>query len=430
MQKFITLQPINKVNGTLTLPGSKSLSNRVLLLSAQSSGTTRIYNLLDSDDVRYMLEALKKLGIIYRFYNNGKICEIDGIGRSLYCNSKLTLFLGNAGTALRPLTAALSLYAKDIILTGEKRMTERPIGDLIDALKQGGAKIDYLSKINYPPIRIRGGYVGGHITINGELSSQFITALLMMAPLAPEDSTIHIVGNLVSKPYITITIALMKNFGIEVQHDDTYQNFYIKGATQYRSPGEYFIEGDASSASYFLAAAAIRGGTVRVKGITKNSIQGDIYFANVLEKMGAIIKWGENFIECTRGSLQSIDMDMNAIPDSAMTIAIVALFATGESTTLRNIYNWRIKETDRLRAMSIELRKIGASVTEGKDFITVKPPTIFIPATIHTYNDHRIAMCFSLLALANIPITIENPACTNKTFPNFFKQLANISFFK
>ncbi|WP_395479614.1 3-phosphoshikimate 1-carboxyvinyltransferase [Candidatus Curculioniphilus buchneri] len=428
MQETLTLHPISCVNGTLNLPGSKSVSNRALLLAAQASGTTRLINLLKSDDVFHMLTALNQLGITCRVSQDHCSCEVDGSGGPLRSNNNIPpIFLGNAGTAMRPLVAALSLQSQEITLTGESRMNERPIGHLVDALCQGGAKIEYLGQKNYPPLRLHGGYRGGNIVINGDISSQFLTALLMMAPLAPLDSYIRVKGTLVSQPYINITIELMKCFGIQVEHDN-YQTFYIQGGRTYCSPRDYLIEGDASSASYFLAAAAIRGGTVRVHGIGRHSLQGDIRFADALEKMGATICWGDNFIECTRGTLNSIDIDVNHIPDAAMTLATTALFATnGGTTTLRNIYNWRVKETDRLIAMATELRKVGAIVTEGRDFIKITPPRQLTSASISTYNDHRMAMCFSLVALSNTPVVIMNPQCTHKTFPNFFDQLKKLS---
>ncbi|OIV47070.1 3-phosphoshikimate 1-carboxyvinyltransferase [Sodalis sp. TME1] len=427
MQDSLTLNPIARVDGTLNLPGSKSVSNRALLLAAQAIiGTTRLTNLLDSDDVRHMLTALGQLGVNYRLSADRRSCEIDGLGGPLRADDALTLFLGNAGTAMRPLTAALCLQAQDVTLTGEPRMKERPIGHLVDALRQGGAQIDYLEQEHYPPLRLRGGYQGGDITVDGSVSSQFLTALLMMAPLAPQDSRIRIKGELVSRPYIDITLALMKSFGITVRHDN-YQVFYLTGNGIYRSPGDYLVEGDASSASYFLAAAAIRGGTVRVTGIGRHSVQGDIRFADVLESMGATLRWGDDYIECSRATLHAIDMDMNHIPDAAMTIATTALFASGGTTTLRNIANWRVKETDRLTAMATELRKVGATVTEGEDYLSITPPVKLTAARIGTYNDHRMAMCFALVALSDTPVTILDPQCTHKTFPDFFARLAALS---
>lgn len=365
----LTLQPIARVDGTINLPGSKSVSNRALLLAALANGTTVLTNLLDSDDVRHMLNALKALGVHYTLSDDRTRCEVTGNGGALRSGEELELFLGNAGTAMRPLAAALCLGSNNIVLTGEPRMKERPIGHLVDALRQGGAQIEYLEQENYPPLRLRGGFSGGDVEVDGSVSSQFLTALLMTAPLAPQDTVITIKGELVSRPYIDITLHLMKTFGVEVENQ-SYQHFVVRGAQQYQSPGNYLVEGDASSASYFLAAGAIKGGTVKVTGIGRNSVQGDIHFADVLEKMGATVTWGADFISCTRGELNAIDMDMNHIPDAAMTIATAALFAKG-TTTLRNIYNWRVKETDRLYAMATELRKLGAEVEEGEDYIRV-----------------------------------------------------------
>lgn len=426
MQESLTLQPIKLINGTLNLPGSKSVSNRALLLAALAEGKTRLTNLLDSDDVRHMLTALTALDVEYHLSSDRTVCEITGLGGAFTASQPLELFLGNAGTAMRPLAAALCLTDGDIVLTGEPRMKERPIGHLVEALRQGGAKIDYLEQENYPPLRLHGGFQGGEISVDGSVSSQFLTALLMTVPLATQDTQISIQGDLVSKPYIDITLHMMKAFGIEVRHEN-YQRFFVAGRQQYRSPGDYLVEGDASSASYFLAAAAIKGGVVRVTGVGRNSVQGDIRFADVLEKMGATVRWGEDYIECERGELHAIDMDMNHIPDAAMTIATAALFAHGGTTTLRNIYNWRVKETDRLAAMAIELRKVGAEVEEGNDYIRITPPTKLKAAEIGTYNDHRMAMCFSLVALSDTPVTILDPKCTAKTFPDYFEQLARLS---
>ncbi|EAY9563804.1 3-phosphoshikimate 1-carboxyvinyltransferase [Salmonella enterica] len=421
----LTLQPIARVDGAINLPGSKSVSNRALLLAALACGKTVLTNLLDSDDVRHMLNALSALGINYTLSADRTRCDITGNGGALRAPGALELFLGNAGTAMRPLAAALCLGENEIVLTGEPRMKERPIGHLVDALRQGGANIDYLEQENYPPLRLRGGFTGGDVEVDGSVSSQFLTALLMTAPLAPKDTIIHVKGELVSKPYIDITLNLMKTFGVEIANHH-YQQFVVKGGQQYQSPGRYLVEGDASSASYFLAAGAIKGGTVKVTGIGRNSMQGDIRFADVLEKMGATITWGDDFIACTRGELHAVDMDMNHIPDAAMTIATTALFAKG-TTTLRNIYNWRVKETDRLFAMATELRKVGAEVEEGHDYIRITPPAKLHHADIGTYNDHRMAMCFSLVALSDTPVTILDPKCTAKTFPDYFEQLTRMS---
>ncbi|MDG6894904.1 3-phosphoshikimate 1-carboxyvinyltransferase [Volucribacter amazonae] len=428
----ITLNPIAKVEGVINLPGSKSLSNRALLLAALAKGTTKVTNLLDSDDVRYMLAALAQLGVKYQLSADKSECEIIGLGQAFDWQDGLSLFLGNAGTAMRPLTAALCLanpYGKqnEIILTGEPRMKERPIKHLVDALRQAGAEIDYLEQEGYPPLAIRNvGLKGGKVSIDGSISSQFLTALLMAAPMAEQDTEIEIIGDLVSKPYIDITLNMMAIFGVEVINQD-YRRFKVKGQQQYQSPQHYMVEGDASSASYFLAAGAIKG-KVKVTGIGKNSIQGDRLFADVLAKMGAKITWGEDFIQAERGELIGVDMDMNHIPDAAMTIATTALFAQGE-TVIRNIYNWRVKETDRLSAMATELRKVGATVEEGEDFIRIQPLplTDFQHAQIETYNDHRMAMCFALIALSNTPVTILDPKCTAKTFPTFFDEFLRIA---
>ncbi len=429
----LTLNPISAVSGTVNLPGSKSLSNRALLLAALAHGTTKVTNLLDSDDVRHMLNALKALGVNYRLSADKSICEIDGLGQAFQWDNGLSLFLGNAGTAMRPLTAALCLArpnndnVAEIILTGEPRMKERPIKHLVDALLQAGASVEYLEQEGYPPLAIRNqGLKGGKVQIDGSVSSQFLTALLMAAPMANGDLEIEIIGDLVSKPYIDITLNMMKIFGVNVENQQ-YQRFLVKGNQQYQSPKTFLVEGDASSASYFLAAGAIKG-KVRVTGVGKQSIQGDRLFADVLEKMGAKITWGDDFIEAERGELRGIDMDMNHIPDAAMTIATTALFAEGE-TVIRNIYNWRVKETDRLTAMVTELRKVGATVEEGEDFIRIQPLVLdqFKAAEIATYNDHRMAMCFALVALSNTRVTILDPKCTAKTFPTFFEEFAKIS---
>lgn len=425
----ITLSPISAVEGTINLPGSKSLSNRALLLAALAKGTTKVTNLLDSDDIRHMLNAFSSLGVKYQLSDDKTICEIEGLGGSFNIQDGLSLFLGNAGTAMRPLTAALCLKGKkmgEIILTGEPRMKERPILHLVDALYQAGAEIRYLENEGYPPLAIRNtGIKGGKLKIDGSISSQFLTALLMSAPLAENDTEIEIIGELVSKPYIDITLSMMKDFGVHVENHD-YQKFYVKCNQSYISPGKYLVEGDASSASYFLAAGAIKG-KVKVTGIGKNSIQGDRLFADVLEKMGAKITWGEDFIQAEHNELHGIDMDMNHIPDAAMTIATTALFANSE-TVIRNIYNWRVKETDRLTAMATELRKIGAEVEEGEDFIRIQPLAFnqFKHADIETYNDHRMAMCFSLIALSNTSVSILDPKCTSKTFPKFFYEFEKI----
>ncbi|MFA0412407.1 3-phosphoshikimate 1-carboxyvinyltransferase [Vibrio renipiscarius] len=432
----LTLQPINKVDGEVNLPGSKSVSNRALLLAALAQGTTRLTNLLDSDDIRHMLNALTSLGVNYRLSDDKTECEVDGLGAAFSGEQcvggssdaiqPLELFLGNAGTAMRPLAAALCLGSGEYVLTGEPRMKERPIGHLVDALRQAGAEIRYLENDNYPPIQIVGrGLNGGSVEIDGSISSQFLTAFLMSAPLAKDDVTINIIGDLVSKPYIDITLHIMAQFGVEVENRN-YQQFAIKAGQRYVSPGDFLVEGDASSASYFLAAAAIKGGAIKVTGIGKNSIQGDIQFADALEKMGADIEWGDDYVISRVGKLKAVDLDFNHIPDAAMTIATTALFAEG-TTAIRNVYNWRVKETDRLSAMATELRKVGAEVEEGHDYIIITPPTQLKHAAIDTYDDHRMAMCFSLVALSDTPVTINDPKCTSKTFPDYFDKLAGLS---
>ena len=419
------LSPIGKVDGTVNVPGSKSLSNRALLLAALANGETHLTNLLDSEDIHHMLNALTKMNISYRLSECKTQCWVTGNAGVFKVSKPVTLFLGNAGTAMRPLCAALACSHGEFELTGEPRMEERPIGALVDSLHQAGAEIDYLKNVNYPPLSIKGHALkGGSVAVDGSVSSQFLTALLMSAPLFEQDTTIVIIGDLVSKPYIDITLHTMAQFGIDVENQN-YQQFKVKGQQQYQSPGHFMVEGDASSASYFLAAGAIKGGTVRVTGIGKNSIQGDIHFAKVLEKMGAKVIWQDEFIEVSSAPLKAVDLDMNHIPDAAMTIATTALFATG-TTSIRNIYNWRVKETDRLAAMSCELRKVGAIVEEGEDFISITPPQKLIHAEIDTYNDHRVAMCFSLVALSDTAVTINDPKCTAKTFPDYFDRFATI----
>jgi 3-phosphoshikimate 1-carboxyvinyltransferase len=419
------LSPINKVDGIVNVPGSKSLSNRALLLAALAKGETHLTNLLDSEDIHHMLNALTQLGVSYRLSDCKTQCSVTGNAGVFKVSNPVSLFLGNAGTAMRPLCAALAISQGEFELTGEPRMEERPIGALVDSMRQAGAKIDYLKNDGFPPLLIKGDVIqGGKVTVEGSVSSQFLTALLMGAPLFAQDTSIEICGELVSKPYIDITLDTMAKFGISVENQN-YQRFLVKGQQQYQSPGHFMVEGDASSASYFLAAGAIKGGTVRVTGIGKSSIQGDIRFAEVLEKMGAKVNWQDEFIEVTSAPLTAVDLDMNHIPDAAMTIATTALFAKG-TTSIRNIYNWRVKETDRLAAMSCELRKVGATVVEGEDFISITPPNQIKQADIDTYNDHRVAMCFSLVALSDSAVTINDPGCTAKTFPDYFKRFASI----
>ena len=421
----LTLTPVTSIDGEVNVPGSKSLSNRALLLAALAEGTTTLTNLLDSDDIRHMLKALTQLGVSYELSECKTECTVQGLGGAFNHAEHLELFLGNAGTAMRPLCAALAASSVNVTLTGEPRMEERPIGDLVDALLEAGADIKYLKNEGYPPLHIAGKTLqGGKLSVDGSVSSQFLTALLMAAPLFSDDTVVSIKGELVSKPYIDITLDTMAKFGVLVENDN-YQHFTIRAGQRYLAPTRFLVEGDASSASYFLAAGAIKGGSVKVTGIGKQSIQGDIRFADVLEAMGARVEWFDDCVVIHGAPLKGVDMDMNHIPDAAMTIAVAALFAEGE-TCIRNIYNWRVKETDRLNAMATELRKLGVEVEEGHDFIRVTPATSLKHAEIDTYNDHRIAMCFSLVSLSDTPVTINDPGCTAKTFPDYFTRFATI----
>ncbi|CAG9296157.1 3-phosphoshikimate 1-carboxyvinyltransferase [Celerinatantimonas diazotrophica] len=427
MTKQLTLQPIASVAGKVHLPGSKSISNRALLLAAMAKGTTTLTNLLDSDDIRHMLKAFEQLGVTVRLSEDKTRCEVDGVAGVLQpVQEHSELFLGNAGTAMRPLCAALTLCQGTFELTGEPRMQERPIGPLVDALRQSGANIEYLKNTGYPPLKIIGtGLNGGKVEIDGSISSQFLTAFLMAAPLAAQTTEITIVGELVSKPYIDITLKMMERFGVSVEND-AYQRFVIPAGQSYVSPGHFLVEGDASSASYFLAAGAMAG-DVTVEGVGRLSMQGDTAFADVLEKMGAEIEWGDDYIRARHVQpLQGVDLDLNEIPDAAMTLATAALVAKG-TTLIRNVYNWRVKETDRLAAMACELNKLGVDVEEGNDYLRIVPAQQLNYATIDTYNDHRIAMCFSLVALAGVAVTINDPGCTSKTFPDYFEKLAQIA---
>ncbi len=421
----LRLEPISKVNGSVTLPGSKSLSNRILLLAALAQGTTVVENLLDSDDIRHMLGALNLLGVNVSLNEDKTVATVEGVAGKFNTPSE-PLFLGNAGTAYRPLTAVLAAVEGEYQLIGEPRMEERPIGHLVDALQTLGGDIEYLKHKDYPPLAIKGGKInGGKVDIDGSISSQFLTALLMAAPLFNGDTDITIKGTLVSKPYIDITLDVMQRFGVTVSHDN-YETFYVKGNQQYQAVKRIMVEGDASSASYFVAAAAIAGGEIEIKGVGARSVQGDIGFAKVMEQVGTKIDWYDEKLVVRKGELNAVDIDANAIPDAAMTLATVALFAKGK-TAIRNIYNWRVKETDRLYAMATELRKVGAEVVEGEDFIEITPPETFNDVAIDTYNDHRIAMCFAMVAVGGKPITINDPKCTQKTFPTFFKVLESVS---
>ncbi len=421
----LVLEPIRLVEGVVTLPGSKSLSNRVLLLSALTEGSTRVHNLLDSDDTRYMIEALQALGISLEVLDDRTSCVVSSSGGPFPTESG-ELFLGNAGTAIRPLCAALCLGRGVFIVSGGASMQKRPIDDLVDALRQLGARIEYLSIVGRPPLRITAaGLRGNRVSVDGSTSSQFLTALLIVAPLMEQELLIEVTGDLVSKPYVDLTLDVMKRFGVSVENSG-YRSFRIPGGQRYQSPGDVLVEGDASSGTYFLSASAIRGGTVRVLGVGSDSVQGDVLHAEVLEKMGAVVTRGSDWIEVTRGELRGIDVDLGHIPDAAMTVAVTALFAKGR-TAIRNVHNWRFKETDRLAAMATELRKVGAEVIEGEDFLEIVPPAQIRSATIDTYDDHRIAMCFSLAALGNAEITISDPGCVSKTFPDYFEILGQIS---
>ena len=415
----LTLQPIRSLSGEVYLPGSKSISNRALLLAAQARGDTRILNLLDSEDTQLMRRALGALGV--RMAQEGDGWLVKGVGGPLVTdNRSAELHLGLAGTALRPLTAALALGNGAFILDGSARMRERPIGPLVDALNRLGADIGYLGKAGYPPVRVRGrGLRGGAAEIDGRLSSQFLTALLLAAPLAKAPVQLEVAGELVSKPYIDITLDLMARFGARVRNLGHRRYEVANGG--YGSCGDYLVEGDASSASYFLAAGAIAGRGVRVHGVGRGSIQGDLAFADVLAAMGARVELGATSVAVRPGRLVGIEADFNQIPDAAMTAAVLALFAKGR-TCLRNIANWRIKETDRLAAMAAELRKLGAGVEEGADYLAVDPPARLKPAAIHTYGDHRMAMSFSLAALGGVSVTIKDPNCVAKTFPDYFAK--------
>ncbi len=422
----LTLQPIRRLAGTVTLPGSKSLSNRVLLLSALAEGTTALENVLDSEDVAVMVAALRQLGVAVEGELATGRLSVSGRGGPLPGGSH-ALFLGNAGTAMRPLTAVLTLGAGDYTLSGVPRMHERPIGDLVTALRGLGAEIACLEREGYPPLRITArGLPGGEVGISGSTSSQYVTALLLAAPYAQRPVTVRIVDRLVSAPYVAMTLALMERFGVRVKRDG-WQRFHVQAGQRYRSPGRALVEGDASSASYFLAGAAICGGTVRVQGCGTDSLQGDARFAEVLERMGATVRWEPAAIEVEGGRpLHGIDASLQNLPDAAMTLAVAALFARGP-TTLRGIANWRVKETDRMAAVSAELRKLGARTEIGADHLVVHPPAQLRPARIATYNDHRMAMAFSLAACGDVPIVIENPGCVAKTYPDYFAVLARLS---
>ncbi len=428
--EFLDLPPATGAAGTLRLPGSKSISNRALLLAALAEGTTEVRDLLASDDTEVMLQALRALGVAWARIGGGDY-RVPGAGGPFPIKAA-DLFLGNAGTAFRSLTAAAALSGGHYRLAGVPRMQERPIGDLVTALRSLGADIRYLDKEGFPPLEIRPAAIrgGGRVRVRGDVSSQFLTGLLLALPLTGGETVIEVEGELISKPYVDITLAMMARFGVPVAREGCTA-FTIPAGARYRSPGVLYVEGDASAASYFLAAGAIGGGPVRVEGVGRDSLQGDVRFAEALAQMGARVGMGPNWIEARApqaGRLNALDLDCNHIPDAAMTLAVAALFAEG-TTTLRNIASWRVKETDRIAAMATELRKLGATVEEGADFLKVVPPhplPLTPRASIDTYDDHRIAMCFSLACLGGVPVRINDPKCVNKTFPEYFAAFDRI----
>ncbi|HMH53677.1 MAG TPA: 3-phosphoshikimate 1-carboxyvinyltransferase [Candidatus Acidoferrum sp.] len=428
----LDLAPIRRLSGTVRLPGSKSISNRVLLLAALASGETLVRDLLDADDTGHMLAALGQLGVSCVAVHDHDY-RVKGAGGTFPTKSA-DLFLGNAGTAVRPLTAALAFSGGRYRVSGVPRMHERPIRDLVDALRGLGAEITYLGQDGYPPLEIGPAAMASPIAarVRGNVSSQYVTALLIALPLAG-GGTLAVEGDLVSKPYVDITLNLMRRFGVASTRAE-WSSFTVP-AGPYRSPGEIHVEGDASSASYFLAAGAISGitsgGVVRVEGVGRGSIQGDVRFTEVLEAMGATVRLGDGWIEAgarAGSKLRALDADLNHIPDAAMTAAVLALFAEGTST-LRNIGNWRVKETDRLAAMAAELRKLGARVEDGHDYLKVTPPAALKAATIDTYDDHRMGMCFSLAALGGVSVRINDPGCVRKTFPEYFEEFLRLAEF-
>lgn len=433
----LDLPAARSARGVVRLPGSKSISNRVLLLAALAAGVTEIHDLLDSDDTRVMLDSLRRLGVGLQ-QEAGRPLQVHGCAGA-WPVREAVLFLGNAGTAFRPLTAALALAGGHYKLSGVPRMHERPIGDLVEALNSLGCNIRYSGNAGFPPLEIfpaQADVLAAQtplppLEVRGDVSSQFLTALLLALPLLGQAVTLEVQGELISKPYIEITLNLLQRFGIRIDREG-WQRFHIPAGGLYRSPGVLHVEGDASSASYFLAAGAVGGGPVRVEGVGRESIQGDVRFAASLQAMGARIVMGPNWIEASappsQGRLRAFDADFNHIPDAAMTLAVLALFADG-TCTLRNIASWRVKETDRIAAMATELRKLGATVDEGADFLRVTSPPggqLRAHAAIDTYDDHRMAMCFSLVSLAGVPVTINDPGCVAKTFPEYFAEFARV----
>lgn len=434
VEETLTLKPIKKIDGTVRLPGSKSLSNRILLLAALAEGTTKVENLLDSDDIRYMVDALKVLGLSFTEDRANNVLEITGCGGKFEKTGKevTELFLGNAGTAMRPLTAAVAAAGQGtFVLDGVQRMRERPIQDLVDGLVQLGVDAECTMGTGCPPVRINcKGLPGGKIELGGNVSSQYLTAILMSSPLSTGAVEIQVVTELISKPYVEMTIKLMERFGVKVDAAEDLQSFKIQGGQTYKSPGSIFVEGDASSASYFLAGATITGGKVTVEGCGLDSIQGDTKFAYTMEQMGATLEWTANSVACTGpkdGKLKAIDVNMNAMPDAAMTLAVAALFADG-TTTIRDVASWRVKETERMIAICTETRKLGAEVVEGSDYCVITPPKggFNKGVAIDTYDDHRMAMAFALAACGDEDIIINDPKVTKKTFPNYFDVLATV----
>jgi len=421
----LTVAPIARAQGVVRLPGSKSISNRALLLAALADGPTVLTRLLDADDTRVMIDALRALGVAIE--RDGEAARVGGCG-GRFPARRADLFLGNAGTATRSLTAALAFADGTYRIDGVARMRERPIGDLVTALNALGARIRYEGAAGYPPLRIEPAQrlLRDEVAIRGDVSSQFLTGLLMAAPLVAPTAglRVQVAGELISQPYVAMTVAMMRRFGVEVARCG---DSFVVPRAGYRSPGTLAVEGDASSASYFLALGLLGGGPVRVDGVGRDSVQGDVAFADLLQAMGARIGRGADWIEASGGDgLRPVDWDCTAIPDAAMTAAVVAMFAPGR-TTLRGIGSWRVKETDRIAAMATELRKLGAVVEEGADRISVSGPTALREATIDTYDDHRVAMCFALAAAGGVPVHIRDPRCVSKTFPRFFAELASLT---
>jgi 3-phosphoshikimate 1-carboxyvinyltransferase len=422
----LTLPPCRHAQGWLQPPGSKSIANRALPLAALASGVTRLFNLPDGEDVELMRKALLRLGVAQT--PDGDALEIRGLGGPFAAASPVDLFLGNSGTSTRTHTALLTAGAGDFSIDGVERMRERPIADLVDALDPlaGNTRVTYSGRPGFPPLRILArGLQGGHTRIKGNISSQFLTGLLLALPLCRDSAEVEVDGELVSAPYVDLTLRVMQSFGVTVMNEN-FRRFRLDKPAGYRSPGEYRVEPDASSASYFLAAGAIAGGRVEVRGLDKSSLQGEARFAEALAKMGARVTYGEGFIAVEKGRLRGVDLDVDDMSDTGMTLAVTALFAEGP-TTIRGIGNWRVKETDRIAAMAKELRKVGAQVEEGKDWLTVRPPAALESAVIDTYQDHRMAMCFSLVSLGNVPVTINDPGCTRKTYPGYFRDFEKIT---